>query len=379
MPLDPTSAPFGPSTPIPRSKSTVMSFTRNRPRLAALVSLIALALFAVACGDDGDSETSATVAPGDTTSDASAAEPQYEAITVKILGGSANSGIFPYAKKTGILERELAKVNAKIEWVEGPAAFSAALDAMKAGNITASQAAVSPVVGALIAGLDFKIFSISPPSEAKSAGIVARKDSGIKTVKDLVGKRVAVNPAAHGEYILLKALEEAGIPFDEVERVPIQPPDAAAAFASGSVDAWATFNTFFTGALANGATLLTYESDLDSQDVGVIAASSEQLEKNPAAFKVIVDVYNQLVEEGIKEPEKFQNIFQTSGPTAVTGATLAQQIEDTKLTPKAELATPEGVARVQGVLDLFVEAGVLQKAASVDDVVFDVNAALESN
>ena len=128
-------------------------------------------------------------------------------------------------------------------------------------------------------------------------------------MKDLVGKKVAVNPAAHGEYILLKALEEAGVPFDQVERVPIQPPDAAAAFASGAVDAWSTFGNFFTGALANGATLLTYESDLDSDDVGVIAASAAQIEKNPAAFKVIVDVYNQLVEESHTEPEKFQNIF----------------------------------------------------------------------
>jgi sulfonate transport system substrate-binding protein len=358
-----------------------MSSTRSRPRFVAIVLLLVLALVAAACGDDSDAETSSTTAaPADTAAGATTAapstEPTYEEITIKILGGSSNSGIIPYAKKTGLLEEELAKVNAKIEWVDGPAAFSANLDAMRSGAITTSQAAVSPVVGALIAGLDFKIFAISPPSEAKSAGIVAGKDSGIKTVKDLVGKKVAVNPAAHGEYILLKALEEAGVPFDQVERVPIQPPDAAAAFASGAVDAWSTFGNFFTGALANGATLLTYESDLDSDDVGVIAASAEQIEKNPAAFKVIVDVYNQLVEESHAEPEKFQNIFQQSGPTFVEGATLTQQIEDTKLTPPSELATPEGIARVQGVLDIFVEAGVLQKSAPVEDVVFDINAAL---
>lgn len=359
-----------------------MSFTRKRSRLAALVSLVVLALLAAACGDDSDTETSPTSEPDDATVAAPAddgdAEPQYEEITIKLLGGSTNYGIIPYAKKTGILEEELAKVNAKVEWVDGPAAFSANLDAMKSGNITASQAAVSPVIGALIAGLDFKIFSISPPSESKSAGIVARKDSGITSVADLVGKRVAVNPAAHGEYILLKALQEAGIPFDQVQRVPIQPQDAAAAFASGSVDAWATFNQFFTGALANGATLVVYESDLDSEDVGIIAASSEQLEKNPAAFKVLVDVYNQLVEEAHKEPEKFQNIWATSGPTAASGATLEQQIEDTKLTPKAQLATPEGIARVQGVIDIFAEAGVLQQSPPVDDLVFDVEAALSA-
>jgi sulfonate transport system substrate-binding protein len=357
-----------------------MSSHRIRSRLVALIALLVLAMVAAACGDDDTADTSATTAAPETTAAGASTTPapKQEEITIKLLGGSSNSGIIPYAKKTGILEQELAKVNAKVEWVDGPAAFSANLEAMKAGKITASQAAVSPVVGALIAGLDFKIFAISPPSESKSAGIVARPGSGIETVKDLVGKKVAVNPAAHGEYILLKALEEAGIPFDQVERVPIQPPDAAAAFASGAVDAWATFNQFFTGALANGATLVTYESDLDSDDVGVFAASAEQLEKNPAAFKVFVDVYNQLVAESQDEPEKFQNIFQQSGPTYVEGATLAQQIEDARLTPESELATPEGIARVQGVLDIFVKAGVLQRSANVEDVVFDVGAALGS-
>jgi sulfonate transport system substrate-binding protein len=359
-----------------------MSSTRNRPRLAAVVLLLVLALVVAACGDDSDSETSSTTAApaGDdaasSTTTAGSAEPTYEEITIKLLN-PGNHGYFAYAKKSGLLEEELAKVNAKVEWVDGPGAFSANLDAMKAGNITAAQAAVSPVVGALIAGLDFRIFAIAPPSEAKSAGIVARADSGIESIEDLVGKKVAVNPAAHGEYILLKALEEAGVPFDEVERVPIQPPDAAAAFASGSVDAWATFNTFFTGALANGATLLAYEADLESDDTGIISASVEQLERNPAAFKVIVDVYNQLVEEGHTEPEKFQNVIDQSGPTAVSGAQLEQQIEDTRVTPLIELASPEGIARVQGVLDIFAEAGVLQKTVPVDDVVFDIDAAIE--
>jgi sulfonate transport system substrate-binding protein len=357
-----------------------MPTTRTRPRVVALVLLLVLAVGAAACGDDSEAESSSTTpAPADTSAGDTATTigaPTYEAITIKLLN-PGNHGYFAYAKQSGLLEEELAKVNSEVEWVDGPGAFSANLDAMKAGNITAAQAAVSPVVGALIAGLDFRIFAIAPPSEAKSSGIVARADSGITSVEDLVGKKVAVNPAAHGEYILLKALEEAGVPFDEVERVPIQPPDAAAAFASGSVDAWATFNNFFTGALANGATLLTYEADLESDDTGIISASSEQLARNPAAFKVIVDVYNQLVEEGRTEPEKFQNVVDQSGPTAVSGDVLAQQIEDTKIAPLIELSSPEGIARVQGVLDIFAEAGVLQKTVPVDDVVFDVDAAID--
>ena len=207
----------------------------------------------------------------------------------------------------------------------------------------------------------------------KSAGIIATKQSGITTIQGLVGKRVAVNAAAHGEYLLLQALQEANIPFDKVTRVPLQPTDAAAAFQSGSIDAWATFNTFFTGAVAAGGTVLKYESDLKSDDVGVIAASSKLIEQNPAAFKIIVDVYNQLLDEAYKDPAKFQNVLEQTGPAAVSGAVLAQQIEDLENTPKAATSTPAGVKRVQGVLDLFAKAGVLQKTIPVDSVITDVN------
>jgi len=355
--------------------------TRSRPRLVALVLFVVLALVAAACGDDSDESTSATTEPEGTAApsadgDGGDAEPQYEEVTLKILTANANSGITAYMQKHGILEEELAKVNAKVEWVDGPGAFSANLDAMKAGDINVSQAAVSPVIGALIAGLDFKLFAISPPAEnVKSSGVVATKSSGITKVEDLVGKRVAVNAAAHGEYILLKALQEAGISFDDVERVPIQPPEAAAAFQSGSIDAWATFNVFFQQAAANG-TVVIYEDELESDDVGVFAASREIIEKNPKAFEVFVEVYNRLIEEAHAEPEKFQNIFQQSGPTAVSGAQLEQAIEDLKNTPQTQLVTPEGTARVQGVIDIFLEAGVLQKSVPAEDMVIDVAALL---
>jgi sulfonate transport system substrate-binding protein len=366
-----------------------MSHIRNRTRLGALIAVLIVALLGVACGDDGGGQAASAASPtttaggsgsagsGSTGSPSTtAAAPKAEPITIKFLGGSANSGIVPYAKKNGLFEKALTPLNAKVEWVDGPAAFSANLDAMKSGNITASQAAVSPIIGALIAGLTFKVFAIATPSTAKSAGIVAGPKSGIKSVKDLVGKKVAVNPAAHGEYILLEALKEAGIPFDQVQRVPIQPTDAAAAFASGSVDAWATFNNFFTTAISNGATVLTYESDLKSDDVGVFAASTDQLTKNPAAYKAVIDVLNQLIDEGATQPEKFQNIFQQSGPTFVSGELLANAIADTKAQTKYSVVTPEGTARVQGVLDIFVKAGVLKTSVPVTNVVFDLNAGL---
>ncbi len=353
--------------------------TDRRRRGAALALTFGLiALLGAACGDDGGtaSSSSTTAAGTPTTGGATPATTAAPTpITVKMLA-PGNHGIVPYGQKTGAFEAELAKVNAKVEWVKGPGAFSANLDAMKAGNINTAQAAVAPVIGALIANLDFKIFAIAEPApDITSAGIVATKQSGITSIQGLVGKRVAVNPAAKGEYMLLKALEEAGIPFDRVTRVPIQPAEATAAFTSGSIDAWSTFGVFFQQAINQaGGVVLKYEKDFKSDDVGIISANAKVLEQNPAAFRAIIDVYNRLVDESRQSPEKFQNVFEQSGPTAVSGAVLQQQIEDQKKLPKLAAANPEGIKRVQGVLDIFAKAGVLQRSVAIDSVVFDVKA-----
>ncbi|HKO91004.1 MAG TPA: NrtA/SsuA/CpmA family ABC transporter substrate-binding protein [Polyangiaceae bacterium] len=285
-----------------------------------------------------------------------------------------NAGALAYAKREGILERELAKADAEIEWVPGAGSFSASFEAMNSGAINASGAAVSPIIGALSHNLKFKIFSIGDPGGTRRAGILAR-DEKITRPADLVGKRVAVNWAAHGDYILLRALEKYGVPADQVTRVPIQPPDAAAAFATGKIDAWSTFGVFYSTALANGAHVVASEDELGSDDVTVTSANVAVLEKNPAAFLVFVRVVQELTRESRQHPEKFQNVFVSKGPTATSGARLQADIEDARSTPIQRVPTPADKQRVSNVAKLLFDHGSIDRKIAVDEIVFDLDAA----
>ena len=69
---------------------------------------------------------------------------------------------------------------------------------MNSGAMNASGGAISPIIGALSHNLQFKIYAIADPGGAARSGIISPADSAIRTVKDLVGKRVAVNLAAKG-------------------------------------------------------------------------------------------------------------------------------------------------------------------------------------
>jgi sulfonate transport system substrate-binding protein len=331
-------------------------------------AVVVLALLVAAC-----SERSKPAAPA-----VSAAAARYQPVVLRFAdpgNGGVQGGVLAYAKREGILERALAEVNARIEWVPGAQAFSANFEAMNSGAINAAGGAISPIVGALAHNLKFKIFSVSDPAAMKQAGIVVPGNSPVRSIADLAGRRVAVNLAAHGDYILLKALANAGVPADKVNRIPIQPPDAAAAFATGKIDAWSTFGIFFSTAVRNGARVLTYESDIDSDDVSVNAASTELLEKNPAAFQTFIKVIQDLVALAHRSPEKFQNVFTDKGPTALSGDELRIAIEQTRQLPIPHVPAAADRARVANVARLFVQNRSIDRDIGVDEIVFDVDRA----
>jgi sulfonate transport system substrate-binding protein len=296
----------------------------------------------------------------------------FAPIVIK-FADQGNEGIFAYAKRERLLERELAKVNATIEWVPAAGAFSASFDAMNSGALNASGGAISPIVGALSHNLPFRIYAIANPGGAGRAGIIVPGTSAIHSVRDLVGKRVAVNLAAHGDYLLLKALADANVPASAVERVPIQPPDAAAAFATGKIDAWSTFRTFFSTAVRNGARVIALERDLGSDDVSVLAAHVRALEKNPAAFQVLLRVAQELGALAQAHPERFQNVFTDKGPRATSGEELRIAIEETRATPTFHVPTVADRRRIQNVAGLFFQNRSIDRDIAVDDVVFDID------
>lgn len=302
---------------------------------------------------------------------------EYEAIEIR-FADPGNAGVMAYGKKHGSFDAELGKYNAKVVWVPGGGAFSASFDAMNSGAINASGAAVSPIVGALAHNLKFKIFAIGNPSSVRQAGVIVPKDSQVQSLKDLEGKRVAVNWAAHGDYVLLKALSEASVDPARVIRVPIQPAEAAAAFATGKIDAWSTFGVFFSTAVRNGAKVLVTEEQIGSDDVSVNAANEAVLRKNPAAFLAFLRVVQQLTELAHQTPEAFQNVFADKGPTALSGELLKDAIEDTRIAPLIRLPTVEDRARVGRVAQLLFENESIDREIRADDLVFDLEAAAKS-
>ena len=76
------------------------------------------------------------------------------------------------------------------------------------------------------------------------------KDSPVADVAGLRGRKVALNKGSNVHYLLVRALEAAGLAYADVEPVYLPPADARAAFERGSVDAWVIWDPFLAAAQA---------------------------------------------------------------------------------------------------------------------------------
>jgi sulfonate transport system substrate-binding protein len=286
-----------------------------------------------------------------------------------------NAGALAVAKKEGTLEKELAKHNVKLEWVQTPGAFSATVDLFKSGQVNVTNAAVAPVVGLFGRNLGLQIFSVSDVSDYDQSGLIASRQSGVTDIKGLAGKRVAVNASGKGEYLLLLALQKEGVPVDQVERVPLQPAEAASAFATGKVDAWGTWGSFYSEAKKQGGVVLASETKLTSDDLGIQAANEKLLAERPEVFKTWVKVIADLTEQQHQDPERFENVFAKAGPTALSGDRLAEAISIGRTAPVPRIPTAQDRERVGHVAELFLENKVIQQPVDVQKAVYDLNAA----
>ncbi|WP_395107900.1 NrtA/SsuA/CpmA family ABC transporter substrate-binding protein [Actinomadura sp. SCN-SB] len=295
------------------------------------------------------------------------------------LSDPGNEGPLAYAKREGILEKRLAAVGARVEWGGSYASFTATIEAVRSGSVNVLEGAISPALGYLANSRDIKIFAFTDPVTDKAAphtdGLVVPAGSPVRSVRDLVGRQVAVNKGGRGEYLLLLALQEAGIPADRVKRVYLNPVQGAAAFATGKVDAWWAIVNAYPEVVAKGARVLIHGRDLPDKDLNMWAARTELLERHPEAVRAFLDVLRELAAEEKRSPEKFQNVFLKKGPTAVSGARLADNLAKARYGNVPRYATADDGEYVSEVGAIFRKYGVLPADIAPEEVIVDLRAA----
>jgi sulfonate transport system substrate-binding protein len=227
--------------------------------------------------------------------------------TVRLTWGL--SGLNLIAKERGEFEKALVIDGIKVEWLGPFPNHAPTLQAVTGGSADFSfGGSTTPALAAIIAGSPL-VFTQFVVYEPRTTAIIAKDDSGVQKIEDLVGKSVAVNRSGLGEFLLVAALEKHKIDRSAVKFVYLNPPDAAPALASGKVDAWSMWSPGVDIARLEykAHDLFVEGRDLDFQiDYTSYLTTRKFATDNPALVRAVNDAFRaegKWISENSKEAE----------------------------------------------------------------------------
>jgi sulfonate transport system substrate-binding protein len=266
-------------------------------------------------------------------------------------------------KSKGTLEGKLKPLGYKVEWKEFPAGPQM-LEALNVGAIDFGNTGEAPPIFAQAAGAQLVYVAHEPPAPAGEA-ILVPKDSPIKTVADLKGKKVALNKGSNVHYLLVKALEKAGVKYSEIETAFLAPADARAAFERGSVHAWVIWDPFQAAAeAATGARTLADGRGLVANHQFYLGRRAF-VEANAKALDVVLSELSE-VDDWAKRDIKAvsEQLSPSVGlPVPVLEVALKRQSYGIKPIDGAVIKEQQNIA------DTFFELGLLPKKITISDAV----------
>ncbi|HWA73057.1 MAG TPA: aliphatic sulfonate ABC transporter substrate-binding protein [Polyangiaceae bacterium] len=265
--------------------------------------------------DEGAAKAAASAAP-------QVAAPAPKTITPVRIGYQKIGAPFLLKSRSADLDKRLDEKSAKAEWKEfkhGPGV----LEAIKAKEVDVGYVGETPPVFAQAGGVDFLYVASDPPAP-KAEALIVRKDSPIKSLRDLKGKKVALNRGSNVHYLLVKALESVKLALSDVEVVYLAPGDARPAYDSGKVDAWVIWDPFLAAAENAGSRQLANGEGLVENRLFYVARR-QFAEEHPELVRATLDEFKSLSDWESKNPEEASKILAESSGVAYEALLLSEK------------------------------------------------------
>ncbi|MBC2836834.1 sulfonate ABC transporter substrate-binding protein [Paragemmobacter straminiformis] len=285
----------------------------------------------------------------------------------EIRVGFQKYGTLVLLKGKGLLEDKLGKLGYSVTWSEF-AAGPQMLEALNAGALDIAQTGEAPPIFAQAAGPRLSYLAFEPPAP-KGEAILVHADSPIASVADLKGKKIALNKGSNVHYLLVKALESAGLAYEDVETVFLPPADARPAFETKAVDAWAIWDPFLASAeSALGAKVLANAEGL-APNYQFYLGDRSFLEGNADAAKELIAAIAEVGAWITSNPDAAAaELSPTTGiPEEVLKSAISRQ--SFGVAP----INDQVVADQQAVADTFLKLGLLPNPVTVADAVAKIS------
>jgi aliphatic sulfonates family ABC transporter substrate-binding protein len=145
-------------------------------------------------------------------------------------------GLLKLLRAHGKLEAQLAERGYQVEWAHYPSGIRL-IDAFKRRELSIGVVGEGPPIFAQASDVPILYVAAEAPAPEGEA-IVVHEDSPIRSVAGLRGKKVALLRGSNAHYLLIRALEEAGLGYGDVSTRFVFQDAARARFQHREVDAW---------------------------------------------------------------------------------------------------------------------------------------------
>src|SRR5574342_456616 len=183
------------------------------------------------------------------------------------------------------LARELGRLDPRaVQLVEYPSA-SEVLRAFRNQAIDGMVISLDELFGLAVDGLQPRVILVVDVSHGADA-VVGR--SGMRTMKDLKGRRVAVEGGALGAFVLSRALALNDMQASDVKVVHLEANEQPRAFEKGQVDGAVTFDPYRDQLLRAGASTLFDSTQIPGEIVDLVAVRASVIDRQPKAVQALL-------------------------------------------------------------------------------------------
>jgi NitT/TauT family transport system substrate-binding protein len=183
------------------------------------------------------------------------------------------------------LARELGRLDpAAVQLVEYPSA-SEVLRAFRNEAIDGMVISLDELFGLAADGFKPRIVLVVDVSHGADV-VVGRP--GMRSMRDLKGKSVAVESSALGAFVLSRALALNGMQASDVNVVHLESNEQPGAFEKGEVDGAVTFDPYRAQFLRAGASMLFDSTRIPGEIVDLLAVRASVVERHPKSIQALL-------------------------------------------------------------------------------------------
>lgn len=295
-------------------------------------------------------------------------ESKNNKLVIAYPGTESIGGVAGYAQENGIIEEKLKELGYEVEFNAFSGAGPAVNEALASGDADIAIYADFPGIVNKSKGTDIQLLGIA--STETNAEIIIPKDSHIKSLEDLKGKKIGFGKGTYAQKYLYEALESAGVSLDEVELIDLKS-DAETAFITGQIDALCYTESSTAKIRFNDeiqAKLLSSTRDNEKWGAtSVIVGREKYVNSNEEAVEALFKALFEAKDEIIANPEEYYKQQAEAFATTEEQSVYVNNIDDSKFDYITLGITDEALSKIKRSKDFLLKEKLIQSDFDVNE------------